>query len=88
MREEETLLKFPCLFPVKIFGKNTNEFKEIVFAIFQKHVSDFNENCIRSNKSKDENYLAITVTINAESQAQLDLIYTDLSNCELVMMAL
>jgi putative lipoic acid-binding regulatory protein len=38
--------------------------------------------------SKGGKYLAITVTIHAESKAQLDAIYLDLTQCPDVVMAL
>lgn len=86
--ERETLLEFPCDFPIKIMGKNHVDFEAAVITIFNQHVDDFGEHALKSRESKNGNYLSITVTISAQSQSQLDNIYQDLSSHELVMMAL
>jgi uncharacterized protein len=43
---------------------------------------------IRLRESRDGNFIALTVTIRAESQAQLDAIYGALSAHDQVLMAL
>lgn len=85
---DETLLEFPCQFPIKAFGKAGDEFEIAVLEIFRKHVPDLAENAIKQRPSGKGNYLAITVTINATSKEQLDAIYMDLSACKHVAMSL
>ena len=87
-QERETILEFPCEFPIKIMGKNHQELEICVMTIFNKHVPDLVEGAIKSRESRNGNYLSITVTINAQSQSQLDGIYQELSAHELVLMAL
>lgn len=84
---EETLLEFPCQFPIKAMGKACNEFEQAVLEIFKRHVPDLAENAIKQRPSGKGNYLAITVTITATSKAQLDAIYIDLTACEHVAMS-
>jgi len=86
--EKESLIEFPCQFPVKIMGTNCIEFETAVVEIFNRHCESLSEGAIRSRPSKKGNYLAITVTITALSQEQLDNIYRELSAHELVKMAL
>ena len=85
---KQTLLEFPCDFPIKIVGLSTEEFEKAIYTIINKHVADLTEGCIKTRLSKDGKYLAITVTITATSQEHLDAIYIDLSGCEHVIMAL
>ena len=85
---EETLLEFPCQFPIKVMGKASDEFELAVLEIFKRHVPDLAEDAIKQRPSGKGNYLSITVTINATSKAQLDAIYMDLSACEHVTMTL
>ena len=85
---EKKLLTFPCSFPIKALGKNTDDFEQVVFDIFRQHVPDLQQCKINSRPSKDNNYLSITITIEAQSQAQLDAIYQDLSAHPKVVMAL
>jgi len=85
---EDTLLEFPCQFPVKAMGKNDVELDLIVIEIIRKHAPDLKEGALATRPSKDGNYIAITVTIDATSKKQLDSIYQDLSDHPHVLMAL
>ncbi len=86
--EKTTLMEFPCEFAVKIMGKTHADFEACVKTIFACHVPDFDEKQMKIRPSGKGNYSAITVTIQAQSQAQLDNIYIELSAHELVLMAL
>jgi putative lipoic acid-binding regulatory protein len=88
MSEEETLLEFPCQFPIKAMGKNTPDFDSIVVAIVRQHVDDVNEGAVKTRASKGDKYLSVTVTIEASSKQQLDAIYQGLTDCPDVLMAL
>lgn len=85
---EETLLEFPCQFPIKVMGKTGDEFELAVLEIFRRHVPDLADDAIKQRPSSKGNYLSITVTFNATSKMQLDAIYMDLSACEHVAMSL
>jgi len=87
-KPNESLLNFPCSFPIKAMGINSEEFEIAVLSIIKKHSPELEESAIKTRSSKGGKYLAITVTIDAQSQAQLDHIYTELSSHELVTMAL
>jgi putative lipoic acid-binding regulatory protein len=85
---EDTLLEFPCQFPVKAMGKNDVELDLIVVEIIRRHVPDINEAAVTARPSKGGNYTAITVIIEATSKQQLDAIYQDLTDHPHVLMAL
>lgn len=84
----ETLLEFPCEFPIKVFGAADEAFRENVHAIIQKHAPFIDSGQVSCKPSKGGKYFAITVTIIAESKAQIDAIYMDLTQCADVLMAL
>lgn len=86
--KKETQLEFPCEFPIKVMGKTHEEFEIEVIAIISKHVPDLAENALAIRPSKEGTYTAITATITAISQEQLDNIYRELSAHERVIMAL
>ena len=88
MSEEETLLEFPCQFPIKAMGKNTPDFDSIVVAIVRQHVDDISEGAVKTRLSKGDKYLSVTVMIEASSKQQLDAIYQGLTDCPDVLMAL
>jgi putative lipoic acid-binding regulatory protein len=85
---DETLLEFPCQFPIKAMGKSDIEFELLVIEIVRRHIPDLHEPKMTSRPSKDGNYLAVTVLILATSKQQLDAIYQDLSDHPNVLMAL
>ncbi len=86
--EKETLLEFPCQFPIKAMGKNHDDFEAQVVSLVRKHCPELSEGAVKCNDSKGGKYLSVTVTITATSREQLDNIYLDLTACEQVMMAL
>ena len=85
---DETLLKFPCQFPIKAMGKSNLEFDLLVIEIVRRHVPDLHEHAVTTRPSKDANYLSVTVMVQATSKAQLDAIYRDLTSHPQVLMAL
>lgn len=88
MSDDESLLKFPCEFPIKIMGKNHHGFHQAVIEILKKHLNDFDTTEFKEVESKQRNYCSITVYVNATSQQHLDRIYMDLTASDWVIMAL
>jgi putative lipoic acid-binding regulatory protein len=86
--EQEQLLQFPCSFPIKVMGRDENAFKDTVVQMVQKHTGKISDGNIRVAPSRKGNFVSITITINAESQQQLDDIYGDLSACDDVLFSL
>lgn len=80
--------EFPTSFPLKVIGKNEDGFEELVVAIVLRHVPNLSIATVRSRPSKDNTYLAVSVTIKAETKDQLDNIYRDLSAEGRVLFAL
>ena len=85
---DDTLLSFPCEFPVKIVGLASDTFEVAVLSIMTTHFSDITEGAIKSRNSKGGKYLSLTIMVTAESQEQLDAMYRDLSAHDAVLMAL
>lgn len=88
LKEGETLLQFPCEFPVKAMGLACDELEIAVIEIINRHVEDLGEGAVRLKPSKNGKYLSITVTVTAHSKQQLDSIYMELTACEHVTIAL
>ena len=85
---DESLLKFPCPFPVKMMGRDTPEFRETARSLIEKHTGPVSDTAINDALSRKGNFVSITITVNALSQEQLDDIYRDVSSHEDVLMAL
>lgn len=88
MNDETTLLTFPCKFSVKVMGKNKADFVSKVLALIACYAGIIAPNDYKIRPSKNNKYLAITVTILATNKKQLDAIYQNLTNCPEVLMAL
>ena len=88
MTNKKTIWEFPCDFPIKVMGKATPEFEVFVLTTIRRHIPGLRENAIELRPSKKGNYLAITVTVHAQSKEQLDAIYQELTANDLVLMAL
>lgn len=86
--DKDQLLEFPCEFPVKVMGRDEEAFEQAVLEIFDRHLEDVEAASIRSRPSRTGKFLSITVTFTAQSKAQLDALYSDLSGHELVLFCL
>lgn len=88
LEDDETLLEFPCEFPIKAMGLACDELEIAVIEIINRHVDDLGEGAVKTRPSKNGKYLSITVIVNAHSKQQLDSIYMELTACEHVSIAL
>lgn len=86
--ENDALFNFPCEFPIKAMGLAQENFDELVVTIIRRHCQDLTENAVITRASKGGKYISVTVTITAHSRAQLDVLYTELSQHEQVLMVL
>jgi uncharacterized protein len=80
----ETLIEFPCRFPIKAMGLAGVEFETLVVEIVGRHVEGMNEVDVRSRHSRGGKWVSVTLTIEAHSREQLDAIYRDLTAHESV----
>ena len=86
--ERKTLLEFPCAFPIKIMGARVDDFAQTVLEVVLRHAPDFDAAAMQMRPSSKGNYLSITCTVNATSQAQLDALYIELSSHPMVKVVL
>lgn len=85
---EESVIEFPCEFPIKMMGRDTPEFRRTARELIENHVGPVTDKAIQTNLSGKGNFVSITVTVTATSQPQLDAIYRDVSGHDDVLMAL
>jgi putative lipoic acid-binding regulatory protein len=78
--EAETLLEFPCDFPVKIMGATREGFAQAIVEVVLKHAPDFDAARVEMRPSKAGNYLSLTCTLRATSKPQLDALYRELTS--------
>ena len=68
----ESLLEFPCSFPIKIMGRTEDGFAQLMLDIVLRHVPDFDSSTMEMRASREGKYLSLTCVVNATSREQLD----------------
>jgi putative lipoic acid-binding regulatory protein len=84
----DTLIEFPCDFPIKVMGAARDGFAQAIAEVVLKHAPDFDAATMEMRPSKAANYLSLTCTIRAHSQEQLDALYRELTSHSLVKIVL
>jgi putative lipoic acid-binding regulatory protein len=84
----DSLLEFPCDFPLKIMGANVADFAQTIAEVVRIHAPEFDAATMAMRASKAGNYLALTCTVRATSQAQLDALYRALTAHPMVRVVL
>jgi hypothetical protein len=84
----DALLQFPTEFPIKVMGRDSESFRTLTLAIVERHAGPVAAERISERRSSKGKFLAMTYTIRAESRAQLDRIYQDLTDSGVVLVAL
>ena len=85
---EESVIEFPCEFPIKMMGRNAAEFRATARALVEKHAGAVQDDAVQESLSRNDRFVSVTVTITATSQQQLDAIYQDVTDHDDVLMAL
>lgn len=86
--KEPSKLTFPCEFTFKVIGNANDLFESEVLQIFRHHFPLLSEGAVASKPSKNNKYTALSITVTATSQSQLDNIYQVLSHHPLILFVL
>jgi putative lipoic acid-binding regulatory protein len=84
----DSLIEYPCRFPIKVMGANVNGFVHAMTQIAERFDPGFDASSIELRNSSGGHYLGITLTINATSREQLDEIYRTLTSHPMVKVVL
>lgn len=80
------LLEFPCSFTYKVMGHAKPELPELALEVIQRHApGDYSPRIKPSGKG---NYHSVSVTITATSIEQVETLYQELGNIDIVRMVL
>ncbi|MGL1833502.1 YbeD family protein [Rhodocyclaceae bacterium SMB388] len=88
MSQRETLIEFPCDFPIKVMGARVEGFAQTIVEVVLRHDPTFDPASVEMRPSSKGNYLSLTCTVRAVSQGQLDGLYRALSGHPLVKVVL
>lgn len=86
--DKDTLLEFPCEFPLKVMGATQEGFAEEIVRVVRLHSPDFDATRMEMRASSGGNYLSLTCTVFATSKEQLDNLYRALTSHPMVKVVL
>ena len=84
----DSLIEYPCDFPIKIMGAMQDAFAQTMVDVVSSYDAEFHAGKLEMRPSTKGNYLSLTVTVRATSREQLDAIYQGLTDHPDVLMAL
>ena len=84
----DSLLEYPCEFPLKIFGLQQAGFAQAVLEVVGKHDPGYDASGMEMRASKNARYISLTCTVRATSREQLDALYQELCDHPLIVMVL
>jgi uncharacterized protein len=85
---KESLIDYPCAFPIKVMGVNADGFVHALSHIAHQFDPGFDASTIELRDSKGGKYLGVTLTVRATSREQLDELYRTLSTHPMVKVVL
>lgn len=81
-------LTFPCAFPIKVMGRKQDGLVHALTQLARQHDPGFDASTVELRASRRGNYLGVTLTVTATSQAQLDALYRALTSHPMVQVVL
>jgi len=84
----DSLIEYPCLFPIKVMGANVDGFAAAMMDIASQFDPDFDRSSVELRESKGGKFLGVTLAFRATSRAQLDDVYRALTSHPMVKIAL
>ena len=88
MQLEDSLIEYPCDFPIKVMGLSQQGFAQAIIEVVLRHDPDFSAASMEMRSSKAARYLSLTCTVRATSRVQLDALYQELCDHTMVTMVL
>ena len=85
---EESLIEYPCDFPIKVMGKAHPDFAQTLTEVVLEYDPGFDPATVEMRSSKGGNYLSVTFTVRATSREQLDALYRSLHGHPMVSVVL
>lgn len=88
MKLQDSLIEYPCDFPIKVFGQTQAGFAKAVMEVVTRHDPGFQPGSIQIKNSSKARYVSLTCTVHATSREQLDALYQELCDHPMVVMVL
>jgi uncharacterized protein len=86
--EQESLIEFPCDFPIKVMGRAENGLDSVVRTLIDQELGAgrlLESRCVASGGGR---FVSVTVTVRVEDKSELDGFYAALTAHQQVLMVL
>lgn len=84
----DSLIEYPCDFPIKVMGLSRQGFAQAVAEVVVRHDPGFSAASMQMRSSSGARYISLTCTVRATSREQLDALYQELCDHPMVVMVL
>lgn len=85
---QDSLIAYPCRFPIKVMGLRAEGYVQALTHIAQQFDPAFDASTVELRESRGGRYLGVTLTVMATSREQLDELYRTLSSHPMVKVVL
>ena len=86
--QEPPKIEFPCDYPVKVLGRQVEEFETVILSVVERHAPGFDSETVSLRASRKGRFVALTVTITATGPEQLAALHRELMDTGLVPIVL
>ena len=84
----ESLIEYPCDFPIKVMGERVDGFVHAITHIAKQFDPGYDASTVELRESSSGKYLGVTITVQATSREQLDELYRTLTSHPMVKVVL
>ena len=85
---EQSLIEYPCHFPIKVMGANVEGFAAAMVSVALQFDPTFDIDTVEHRPSKAGNYLGLTLAVYVTNREQLDEVYRTLTTHPMVKVVL
>lgn len=85
---EPPKIDFPCSYPIKVLGRNVDDFHPTVVAVVERHAPGIDLEAIVARSSRAGTFVSLTIVIEATGADQLSRLHEELMATGLVTMVI
>ena len=85
---EDNTISFPCVYPIKVIGADTDQFATRVLEIIARHDTTVDASRVSEKTSQSGKYRSLTVELFATGEPQIRTIFDALRNLPQVKLVL
>ena len=85
---EQSLIEYPCDFPIKVMGLNADGFEQAMVAVARQFDTGFDAITVERRLSQGGKYIGLTLTVHVTGREPLDELYRTLSSHPMVKVVL